>query len=264
MRYIFCICLLLFSCEEEKEGSFASAEIFQLAPPIVQIDSLLFAKSARLEAKFDMPEAIIRYTEDGSEVTATSQPYTQPIQVTKTSEFAFRVFHPQYQESQEIRTQLLRIKQKVSDANISINPAAHPNYPGQGARSLVDLQKGTTQFRAGNKWLGFQTNKVKFLMDFKDEIPVSNLILSTLNDHGSWIFMPRAIRVFSNTKQIGELLVKAPTQGAPKQMELLDVPVVNGAYKNVEIQIDLMETIPEWHQGKGTIPFFFIDEIVVQ
>ena len=262
--HICCLSLLTVSCQETKVDNFASASVFRLSPPKVQADSLLFAETAELKAHFAMSDAIIRCTDDGSEVTKTSQIYTQPIQVTEASEFAFRTFHPDYQKSAEIRTRLIRIKQEVSNANISVDPDPHPNYPGQGAKALVDLQKGTTQFRAGNQWLGFQDNQVTVRMDFKEEISISNLIISTLNDHGSWIFIPKAIRVFFNKEQIGELSVKVPTAVEPKQIELLDVPVSKGRYTNIEIQVDLVEVIPEWHQGKGTTPFFFIDEILVQ
>ena len=264
LLHICCLSLLVVSSQDAKKDNFASATIFRLAPPVIQVDSLIFTNSAQLEAIFDMPEAVIRFTDDGSEVTRASQIYTQPIQVTEASEFAFRAFHPDYRKSSEIYTRLIRIEQQVSNANVSVEPNPHPNYLGQGTKALVDLQKGTTQFRAGKQWLGFQNNQVTVRMDFKEETTISNLIISTLNDHSSWIFIPKAIRVFTNKEQIGELMVKEPSEVAPKQVELLDVPVSKGKYTNIEIQVDLMDVIPEWHQGKGTIPFFFIDEILVQ
>jgi hypothetical protein len=102
-------------------------------------------------------------------------------------------------------------------------------------------------------------------LEFEQETTISKLIISSLNDHGSWIFLPKGIQVFTNDKQeLGMAVIPIPTEMEPKTIALLDVPIVPGTYKNIEIYIDLLETIPQWHQGTGTPPFFFIDEILVE
>jgi len=262
--YLLCCCIFLFSCKEASVANYASGKVFQLAPPKILVDSLLFATTAQLEAEFDMPDAVIRYTTGGYEVTASSKLYTKPITVKEASKFTFATFHSEYQKSPEVQIWLTQIKQNVSDTKVTLSPEPHPNYPGDGAQVLVDLQKGTTQFRAGKQWLGFQSKQVIVQLDFEKEISIEKLLISSLNDHGSWIFVPQAIHVSSNDKEIGFLTLKVPAEVEPKQIKLLDVPVINGTYKTITIQIDLMEAIPEWHQGKGTAPFFFIDEILVE
>lgn len=262
--YFFAGLLLLFSCKEVVQERYASSEIFQLAPPRIQVDSLLFSKSALVSAQFDMQDAVIRYTHDGNEVTESSILYTEPIVIMEATKFAFAAFHPEYQKSPEIHTRLTRIKQSVSNAKVALSVEPHPNYPGGGGAALVDLQKGTTQFRVGKQWLGFQDKQINVQFDFEQEISISKLIISSLNDHGSWIFVPEAIRVTSNNKELGKVSIPIPKRVEPKQIALLDIPIINGSYKNIEIQIDLLEAIPEWHQGKGTTPFFFIDEVLVE
>ncbi|MFD0797474.1 chitobiase/beta-hexosaminidase C-terminal domain-containing protein [Maribacter chungangensis] len=262
---IVCFCVVLSSCKEKEVVVYADSNIFELAPPKISVDSLLFKSNARLNAIFNMEGSEIRYTTDGSEVTRKSPLYQQPIAVTEPSEFKFRSFHPHYLPSKSVGTRLLKVQKDVSTAKVTLTPQPDVNYKGSGAKGLVDLRKGTTQFRAGDYWMGFQGKQIRVLLDFEKETFLTKLIVSSLKDHGSWIFLPRSIRVFANKKEeIGMVSVSVPTTTEPKGISLLDVPVTAGNYKSIEVHFDLMETIPEWHQGKGTAPFFFIDEILVE
>jgi hypothetical protein len=257
--------MLLSSCQDKEGVMYADTQLFELAPPRIEVDSLLFNNSAEITATFVMDGAEIRYTIDGSEVTPEALLYTNPITVSQPTAFNFRSFHSDYVPSKETGTRLIQVKQNVSAAKVTLTPQPDANYKGSGAKGLVDLRKGTTQFRAGDYWMGFQGRQIRILLDFETETTISNLIVSSLNDHGSWIFLPESIRVFANkNEEIGTLSLVEPTAAEPKGMSLLDVPVTTGDYKSIEIHIDLMEAIPHWHQGKGTAPFFFIDEILVE
>mgnify|MGYP001043927995 CR=1 FL=1 len=259
------VAMLLSSCKDKEVITYADTQLFELAPPRIQVDSLLFNNSAEITATFVMDGAEIRYTTDGSEVTPEALPYTKPIKVTEPAAFAFRSFHSDYAPSKEIATRLFKVKQDISKAKVTLTPQPDANYKGSGAKGLVDLRKGTMQFRDGNYWMGFQDRRIRILLDFETETTISNIIVSSLKDHGSWIFLPKCISVFADNKEeIGMVSIAEPTAPEPKSISLLDVPVITGAYKSIEVYIDLMETIPQWHQGKGTAPFFFIDEILVE
>ena len=263
--FILGCCVIFTSCKEKEIVVYAAAEIFELADPKIEVDSLLFNTSAKVSAVFNMEGTEIRYTTDGSEVTADALLYQRPLTVNEATEFSFRAFHSDYVQSKVVRTRLLKVKNDVSTAKVSLTPQADSNYRGPGAKGLVDLQKGTTQFRAGTHWMGFQGDQIRILLDFENETSISKLIVSSLNDHGSWVFLPKSIRVFTDRKeQIGRMSIPLPTAVEPKSISLLDVPVIAGSYKSIEVHIDLLETIPQWHQGKGTVPFFFIDEILVE
>ncbi|WP_396637513.1 chitobiase/beta-hexosaminidase C-terminal domain-containing protein [Maribacter sp. R77961] len=258
--------LLLCACEQDKKATiqYAADNLFELAAPKIVVDSLLFSKSAKVSAVFHMKDAQVRYTTDGSPVTSKSNLYTEPLLVEEATQFAFCSFHPDYKKSEEVYTRLIQLQRNISNAQVTLDPAPHSNYTGNGAQGLVDLQKGTLQFRGTHTWLGFQNDQISIKLDFDKELPISKLIVSTLKDHGSWIFAPQAIEVRAKGRKIGELNLDHPTEMEPKQIELLDIFVAEASYKNIEIKIDLMEEIPEWHQGKGTVPFLFIDEILVE
>ncbi len=258
--------LTLIACKEQIASvAYAATDVLQLAPPQVQADSLLFKQQARVNVLFNMDGVQIRYTTDGTEVTDNSTIYQNTLVVTEPSEFIFRAFHADYLPSKPVSVRLLKVKQDVSTATVSLEPQPDKNYSGDGAKGLVDLQKGTTQFRGSDQWLGFQGKRIAIDLEFTGGTTVSKVIISALNDHGSWIFLPKSIRVLADGKrEIGQVSLSIPTRVESKNLMLLDVPVATGTYKNLELQIDLLETIPSWHQGKGTAPFFFIDEILVE
>jgi hypothetical protein len=263
--FILGCCVIFTSCKEKEVDVYAAAEIFELAAPKIEVDSLLFNTSAEVAAVFNLEGADIRYTIDGGDVTSDARLYQSPLTVNEPTEFSFRAFHPDYLPSKVVRMRLLKVKKEMSTAQISLTPQADSNYRGHGAKGLVDLQKGTTQFRAGNSWMGFQGEQIRIVLDFENQTSISKLIVSSLNDHGSWVFLPKSIRVFTDRKEkIGSISIPLPTAVEPKSISLLDVPVIAGSYKSIEVHIDLLETIPQWHQGKGTAPFFFIDEILVE
>ena len=262
---VLCFCFIFSACTEREKIAYTAAEVFELASPKLQADSLLFNNTAKVTAVFNLEGAEVRYTTDGTEVTSDALLYQNPITVNEPTEFVFRAFHSAYHMSEEARIRVLKVKKDISTAKVTVMPAPDSNYMGPGAMGLVNLQKGTLQFKTGNHWLGFQGEKIRIVLDFEKETSISKLIISSLNDQGSWIFLPKTIRIFADSKEeIGMLSVPLPTDAAPKNIALLDVSVVAGSYKRIEIQIDLLEAIPQWHQGKGTAPFFFIDEILVE
>lgn len=269
MKYkINFILLFLFgigfwSCKQNPNPKFAENKLFALAPPRVVIDSTIFKNSTTITVYFEVDGAKIHYTTDGSIVEESSTIYEGPLTVSETGKYNFKVFHPDYQSSKQVSTKVVKINQSISDALIISSPQPHSNYKGSGINSLTDLKKGSTQFRNGSFWLGFLSPTTKIQLNFKKGLPISKIVLSTLKDHNSWIFSPKSIAVTSNSKHIGDLKLESPDSAQLTQLEFIEIPLEQGVYSEINLQLT-MENIPEWHQGKGTIPFFFIDEILVE
>ncbi|GMN10712.1 MULTISPECIES: chitobiase/beta-hexosaminidase C-terminal domain-containing protein [unclassified Croceitalea] len=255
--------LSFWSCKQSTEPKYAKNEVFELAPPRVNIDSTIFKNSARIAVDFEVDGAKIHYTNDGSNVGESSKNYEEPLLINKSGKYNFKVFHPDYQASEQVSIAVIKIKQSISEAEVITSPLPHANYAGNGTNSLTDLKKGSTQFRNGFFWLGFLSPTTTIQLNFKRELAISKIVLSTLKDHNSWIFSPKSIAVASNSKNIGVLKLKSPDSVQPTQLEFIEIPLEKGVYSEIDLQLT-MENIPEWHQGKGTVPFFFIDEILVE
>ncbi|MCL6267090.1 chitobiase/beta-hexosaminidase C-terminal domain-containing protein [Flagellimonas myxillae] len=253
----------LIACKSDKTD-YLSANSVQLAPPSITVDSALFKDSALLQLQLAEPDAVIRYSLDGSAVTEDDLIYSEPIQLTNTAAIKVKAYHPQYAASEEQQMHVRKLARDISRATAEVDPEPHTNYPGNGALSLIDGQKGSLNFRKGGYWLGFQDTQLTVRLIFESEIEVSRVIISILQDQGSWIFAPQSISVGSNGLELGSKTLENSSKEGKKALEYIEVPINKSNNQEYTITINPLAEIPDWHPGKGTLPWTFIDEIMVE
>ena len=84
------------------------------------------------------------------------------------------------------------------------------------------------------------------------------------------IFMPRAIEIFTskdgNSFQKIALLNPEPTKSTtPPRFNFLKAEIPKNKNHNfVKILLQNIPAIPDWHPGKGTPAWIFLDEILIQ
>lgn len=260
--------VLIFSCEQQKEtaGTFVNAAEIQLCPPNYTVDSVFFKEKATLKFSFSFADAEIRYTTDGSEVTTASAVYSNALQIDKTSTIKAKVFHKDYQASDELQFDLSQLKYNISDADITMAPAPAGNYTANGSKSLVDFKTGSTQFGANNQWLGFNKSDVVFNFKLSQELALSKVMVHLMTAQNSWIFSPHTISVISNTELIGFYTHKNAGLKSTKSAEtnFIEIPISPGNYKAFTLVIHCLDKIPDWHAAAGKTPWLFIDEIIVE
>ncbi|MCB0551556.1 MAG: chitobiase/beta-hexosaminidase C-terminal domain-containing protein [Phaeodactylibacter sp.] len=255
----------LFSCSavRETEGALPSGMIFQLASPQCRVDSVLFVNSALLSLELDYPDVAIRYTDNGEDVSLNSRLYTGPIRVSTSGAIHARAFHPDFLPSEIVSRQVRKISAAALNASVAVHPEPHSSYPGNGPRSLVDLQKGSAAFRNGNYWMGFQADTVDISLSLDTEKPVGLVTLSVLEDNASWIFLPRSAEVFVDGKLVGRKDWPASTSPGTSALQFLEIPVAGTTGSTIQVRVANWPSIPDWHPGKGTPPWFFIDELLI-
>lgn len=265
MRPIAFLLLLLFSCSTAKEttGELTPRITFQLAKPQCRVDSVLFVNSATLYLELDYPGVTIRYTGDGSEVSANSRRYTGPIRINDSGVINARAFHSDYLSSETISRQFRRVNGATKNAKVEVRPEAHSAYPGNGARSLADLQKGGLGFRSDNRWLGFQSDTVLISLALEEATAVSSVTLSVLEDHGSWIFLPQRVEVLIDGKTVARREWPGAASAGNPALKFLEVPLTSATTNNIQVRVANWHSIPDWHPGSGTPPWFFIDEVLI-
>nr|WP_298793525.1 chitobiase/beta-hexosaminidase C-terminal domain-containing protein [uncultured Allomuricauda sp.] len=256
--------LISITACESKKANFLKVEAVQLAPPKIDVDSLLFNKTAHIQLYAGSDEANIRYTMDGSEVTSDSPVYAAPITVSTTTHLKVKAFHPDFNASETVKGTIIQMKKDISGASVSVTPEAHENYKANGPNTLIDGRKGGVNFRNEARWLGFQTAETIINLDFSDSEPMEKVLVGLLQDHGSWIFLPDAIEVTTSGKSIGKLKLEPSENGESKKMGFTEVPIEKGEYDQITITIYALNGIPEWHPGKGTMPWTFVDEILIE
>lgn len=242
-----------------KQVEFLQGEQVQLSPPQLWVDSVLFRQSAQVRLAQDLPNAQLYYSLDGG----PEKKYEAPFDLTQSSHIRVQARSADLQASDWVEKTLVKIKEQARITHIELNPEASEKYPGKGANGLIDFKKGNLDFRADQSWLGFQTATLMIQLKLQKSTPLEKVLLSFLRDHSSWIFAPKAIQVWHQDQQIGEVKLMFPAKEAVAQLSIVPVHLDKGVYKELKIKIISHEQIPEWHAGKGTLPWLFIDEILM-
>ncbi len=263
--------LLACSPRIQENSSFASVGIFQLATPQLEIDSILFQHAATIRLTLGHPNVQIRYTLDGSEVTVQSPLYTQSIKPMVSGAIKVRAFHSDFKPSETVEQRFFKVQPVPKGTTIAVSPKPHQNYPGGGANALIDLQTGTTNFRNGKAWLGFQNQEITIDIAFDKAPKLKAISLSLLEDIGAWIFMPERIELYDLTisdspKLLSHQSFNAPIDFSPSRLHFVTLPIKfeGDSSKMIRIKIINMTAIPDFHPGKGTPPWLFISEVLLE
>jgi hypothetical protein len=242
-----------------KQVQFLQSEEIQLSPPQLWIDSVLFRQSAQVRLALDFPKTTIYYSlDDGPE-----QKYRAPFDLVQSSQIRVQARSAGFQSSDWLKKTLVKVEDKFQIFHIELSPKASEKYQGKGASTLIDLRKGSLDFKADQSWLGFQTATLNIQLKFQTSTTIEKVFLSFLTDHHSWIFSPKAIQIWSGGKQIGAINLANPEKEAVAQLTIISLNLEKRAYKELNIKIINHEQIPSWHPGKGTPPWLFIDEILM-
>lgn len=260
---IFAMLMLCQACISQNT-EFASTEMFQLSDPRIQVSSIFFDSNTTLNFGLDMPNSTIKYTLDGSTVNLNSQVFAEPLKITESAIIKAKMFHPDYKESDEVQLEVVKISRNSAIKQIEITPAPSEKYSGMGSAGLMDLKKGSAQFGGDKQWLGYQTEEISASLLLKKNSTVHKIVVSALTNQSNWIFAPGKVEVFHGDSLIGEMTYPKSKKETLNKATFLNVPAKKGIYDTLKVVIYPLEEIPEWHQGKGTTPWVFIDEIIIQ
>jgi hexosaminidase len=156
---------------------------------------------------------------------------------------------------------------KSTAKRITLVTAPSRNYPGLGAFSLVNgtwSEKGL----ANADWLGFLGNDIDATIDLGNTDTVSSVALHTLDQNGSWIYLPQSVEIqlsqdglnFSSVGSSTEFVKDSPlmTQG------WITVQFAQTTARYIRVFAKNFGVIPEGMPGAGTKAWLFGDEIRVK
>ncbi len=251
-----------------QKNTFAQGQIFQLADPVLSLENGLFKESTKVTLALHYPETKIYYTLDNSEPTSSSQLYDSAIQIVQSGTLKAKAFHPNHLPSNIVAVSFLKIENPISTKSIEVNATPHENYQGKGTKTLFDQKKGSLNFRT-SEWLGFKGEDVEINITLENEHSIKQLVVSTLRDVGSWIFPPAAIEIWMiNNGQTDTLIAKKEFQklekAPPPSLKYLTLDFPAKSLKEIKIIVRNNGLIPDWHDGKGTPAWLFLDEIILQ
>jgi hexosaminidase len=203
----------------------------------------------------------IRYIIDGSEPTINSNSYKGPIEVTKTCAVKAAYFENGKKVS-AVNSQEFMITKATGKKIVLENQPAEA-YSVGGANSLVDGIKGNLN-NHGKSWLGFAGTDVVATIDLESISSVSTIQFNTLDRKGSWIYTPKAVKIFvsDNGKDFKEVksISKAEIDKVNGLMKI-SIPATQTRY--VKVLVQNYGIIPDGQEGAGNKAWLFIDEISV-
>lgn len=203
----------------------------------------------------------IRYTTDGSEPTMHSPLYQQPILVDRTMTIKAASFS-QTKMISPVLEQAFVFSKSTGKAIELLYPASS-SYPAHGKGTLVDGVFGSKNYFKKD-WLGFNKDDLVATIDLGIGASFSSIILNAVDQNGSWIYYPRAVKVYGSIDGEHYNLIAEIGQDE-----------INGSYGTIRLDFKTQEArfvrvevlqfgkIPTGSPGAGNDSWLFVDEISV-
>lgn len=203
----------------------------------------------------------IRYTVDGTDPSANSQTYKNPVQISKSMTVKSAYFENGKLKS-AISSQSFTIS-KTTGKKITLEEQPSENYSFGGAFTLVDGIIGN-QKQLGKTWLGFQGKDVVATIDFGQKTQFSEVYFNTLDNKGSWIHFAKSAQIFVSENGTDFKLIKE--NGKEEILSAngkIKVNVGSQNSKYIKVKIENAGIIPAGNPGADSKAWLFVDEIGV-
>lgn len=204
----------------------------------------------------------IRYTTDGTEPTAQSAVYTEPIRVVgdKTVKAA-------YFEGGEMKSKVLSQDFFVSKSfgkTITLKTEPSKKYYEKGASTLLNGIKGNPG-KFGRDWLGFDNgNDLEAVIDLGKKQTFSTLKTNLIYGPENWIYFPRFIEIStSDDGKNFKLIKKISEEEITKQNGAINASLGNQNARFVKVLIKNHGVIEKGNAGAGHGAWLFADEVQI-
>jgi hexosaminidase len=159
---------------------------------------------------------------------------------------------------------------KATGKKITLATEPSKNYPGDGAFTLVNGVQNEKGLSKGNEFLGFSGTNLDATIDLGKETEVSKISLHTLQQNGSWIYLPSQIEVsfipFIDTTVITKHApIETVTQliQDEKNIQVIQLPAPKTC-RYIRVYAKNYGIIPSGKPGAGEKAWLFADEIEVE
>lgn len=241
-----------------EDSEFTKAE---LAPPKLEYESTFFDSELIVDVSYNLSETNLFY-QLGSEAPQVLE--NGQVRLTESGKLSVFAKKEGWEDSPVTEQVFI----KVVDNGIKQTTLKHGpkgGYKAKGVTTLFDLRKGSENFRDG-EWLGFGGDDLIVDVELKQSREISAVFISTLDDIGSWIFPPTALEIWGGSEagklsKLQTLDLGRPEGPEPKHMIIHELAFDPQKLKHIQIRAKNYGTLPEWHPGKDTPAWLFIDEI---
>ncbi len=243
-------------------------EIIKIINPSIEQDSSIIPSHLDIPIKHVVKGAIVRYTLDGTDPDSLNSPiYKKPIRLYNNTVVKTKAFKVGWISSDIVQRNFY--KSTIHPDSIVLLQLPDPKYRATGPKTLFDYELGDKNF--GNaKWLGYKDANMEMVIGFKKPTAIKEIYFNALVNLGSYIFPIVSIDVMGSMDGKNYTLVSknnypGVTDATPKTLNetkgfscAISKPTPYKFYKLVATNL---KKLPNWHPGKGTPAWIFIDEI---
>ena len=214
-----------------------------------------------LEAQGDTP---VRYTLDGSDPCKDSPVYTDPIEIRESCILKAR---------SERNGTLGKIYEKSFTGHKAMGrpvkalTETHHNYTYNCPDMLTDGLRGAGPYNSGD-FAGWYNKPFEAVIEMNGD-SYSSVTLSTIAFRHDWIFGPMDMTIY--TSEDGESFTQVAhadytvtgliDDGNVCEAYTLNFPETSAKF--LKVTASCIKSLPDWHPGKGSPGFLFVDEVVV-
>ncbi|NUO00019.1 MAG: chitobiase/beta-hexosaminidase C-terminal domain-containing protein [Saprospiraceae bacterium] len=240
-------------------------DTFQLSTPLLKYPTVFFEKKASAVLRFAQAGTRIHYTLNGLEPTENDPVYSRPVILKKkATTLKAKVFGAGFLPSEVVEATFFKRGHAIDQV---LHDQPDERYRGAGYATLTDGLGGIAD-HSHPTWLGFQQDKVTLEVRLKKPQKIKQLLVHVLKNQDAWIFLPQRVEVFyqnPGTKEftwIGTKVLDAAKNDDAAACHAILMPL-DGEIKTDRLILKIypLAQIPEWHPGKGTLGWLFLDEI---
>lgn len=226
--------------------------------PVAEVDYA--NRCIRLSLTSERMPVHIRYTTDGTEPSATSLLYEEPLVVRDSLLLAARLFDGDKPLGNTLR--LRSDYHKAIGAHVSYAPqggyyTAKEAYKGGGDQALVDGKRGGKSYADG-LWQGFCPNDLDVTIDLGQTYPVHRVMANFMQVKSPNVFLPESVEVWAS--EDGEDFTLLGIQTCPEDEAAKEVTYVDMGWTGAPVEARYVR----YHARQTRGQFLFTDEIVVQ
>lgn len=237
-----------------------------LPPPTIEPGKYFFREPFYAKLEHPLAEINFNYTVDGSNPDVDSPNIMDSVLIKESFKMKYFASKDGWVSSAIDSASFLKTGQEP--INYTLEHSPDPKYVGRGKSLLFDLEKGPVNF-GDSAWMAFRDDFFILTCEFDQEVTFNNIVLSSMIHTDPHLFPPSSIRIFGGLYKnkmnvLGSLKPEQPKDRLNQHFRYYDCKVKPTPIKYIKIIVKPLQKIPAWHQEKGEIGWFFIDEVVFQ
>ncbi len=206
----------------------------------------------------------IHYTLDGSDPTEASPVAANILSIDTDCILKAMAIRPT--ANSRMLSEKISFSRSTAKPTVANQPV-NKQYEYNSITTLTDGLKGNGNYKTG-RWIAFYCNDMDVTIDLLRPTEISNVAFTSCVEKGDWIFDTRGVTI--QVSDDGTTFRKVFSENYPPMKETDR----NGLYEHkysfspvtaryVRLTALSEQSIPDWHGGKGSPGFLFVDEVTI-